>query len=548
MALLIVLCAAMPFIARAIENKLDEAYTKYFVSDDAVEVKGVSVKRSNPNYYQINGIAKSIEELEETAEDYIDDLGLEYKNNLLDYYLEASKVVEGYDDYKLKAMYERISNTEKIFIINNLGLPEESLSNLLEKVNLNLANQDEVLEGYYGMSLEEREDLISEYEQENAKLDKILFEDDYIGYIEHLIENSEKQIEDYKAEIEDMQQTIIEKPYMEKELNDQIETLQIKIKNIEEVDIPVNEYRKENNVMLSSDDWRNWALNSKKSASYFFISLTDPVSEEEFYNGVRTEDSLTYKEYLKGYYDEINEKTEDLLVADNSLASGEPDMRYVEEGTRQRVENFLDFNILIMFLVIIFGGKLVSSDFKNGTVRLLFIRPKNRVKIIMSRLFGLLILTYALYFTCILINTIANGVVFGFADLGYPNYTISSGARGISFFAYLLPEILLFSLPVLFFAAFAYFLSIATKNTAASISIPFALYIASIISMEIMGYDEKFNWVSFTPLPYFTISSVIWDFYDINATVFKGICILCGLSIIFIVFANIILKKRDITN
>ncbi|MEX1375843.1 MAG: ABC transporter permease subunit [Eubacteriales bacterium] len=544
--LFVLFCASLPVLVKAIETKEQQLQNEYYYYIDSLTINGIDIASSNPFYYEIRRTKSHLEFLEKSASSDIDDLMIDYEDEILDYYFESSKIVENDDDFRVSAVAEVINIYEEIFIISHLNIEPEDMIEALKILNIGSYDETEINDEYYSLSEEERKVLIAQYKSESEKLDNIIFQNDYMGYLDYLIENEEKHIKDLIDEIERLEQSIVGSPSMETLFSDKIEEMRIAIRKTEEIDIPILEYRKENYILIDSSDWRDYALNSKKRAQYFFVDLEDPMTEKEYYESFGESNGKTYKDYIDEYDESVENNTERLMVSENSLASGKPDMRYVYEGSRQRVENFLSFNVLLIFFVIIIGGSLASAEFKNGTARLLFIRPKNRVKIILSRFFGLIALMYIVYFSCVFINMISNGFVFGFKDFGYPNYTMSSGSKGVSFFAYMIPKNFLFTLPIIFFAAFAYFMSIATKNTSASVSIPFVLYIASIIFMEFVGYDEKFNWISYTPLPYFAIESVLWDYYEINTTLLKGVSILLGLSIIFVVLGNIILKKRDI--
>lgn len=227
-------------------------------------------------------------------------------------------------------------------------------------------------------------------------------------------------------------------------------------------------------------------------------------------------------------------------------------MKYVDEGTRKKIANFLWYSLIIAVFSAIMGGGLIAREFQSGTVRLLLIRPKTRTKIALSKLFALMIISISIYAVCILVNVITNGFIFGFADLGYPNYTITAGAKGISFFVYILPKILACIVVVIFATSTAYFLSVATKNTALSVSIPLVCFAGSLIAMSIIGYSPKFKWIIYTPLPYVNMPQIMsGNFYSpagIEPNVAYGVCLLLVLSVLAVVFGTIIFKKRDINN
>ena len=129
-----------------------------------------------------------------------------------------------------------------------------------------------------------------------------------------------------------------------------------------------------------------------------------------------------------------------------------------------------------MFAVLLVGWA-IASEFQHGTIRLLMIRPKTRTKILMAKFIAALTLSLAVYVLGSLLNLITNGILFGFSDYAYPNYTISGD---VNFFAYYVPKLLACTVSIIFAFAVAFMLSVVIKNVAVAIAVLLPLLLALI--------------------------------------------------------------------
>ena len=103
-----------------------------------------------------------------------------------------------------------------------------------------------------------------------------------------------------------------------------------------------------------------------------------------------------------------------------------------------------------------------------------------------------------------LLNLITNGILFGFSDCAYHNYTISGD---INFFAYYVPKLLACTVSIILAFAVAFMLSVIIKNVAVAVAVPIACFIGCNIVMATITYSGAMNWVAYTPIPYVQISS-----------------------------------------
>ena len=84
-----------------------------------------------------------------------------------------------------------------------------------------------------------------------------------------------------------------------------------------------------------------------------------------------------------------------------------------------------------------------------------------------------------IYLAGCILNIITNGIVYGFADFGFPNFTASGQ---VGFFAYYIPKFLACIITILIGYTSAFMLSTVTKNMAVSVIVPAVIFIGSLIS------------------------------------------------------------------
>ena len=177
-------------------------------------------------------------------------------------------------------------------------------------------------------------------------------------------------------------------------------------------------------------------------------------------------------------------------------------MIFVHAGSRQKTTSFLWYSTIIAIFGLMMGGGLISKDYESGTVRMLFIRPKKRYKIILARLFALLIICMSLYALTSLINMIIYGIHLGFTDFANPIYSTISD-QGTNFFVDYIGKFLCCCLQLIFTCTLSSFLSCSTKNTAVSVGLTIGLIIISIvISTSIFNTGSNAQWLLYTPIPY----------------------------------------------
>ncbi len=546
-ALIVLAAIAVPIISKINSNK--EPETRYNRGWDDIVIDGVTVPVDSPIYWDIRDIVDMKKNLEDNASTKADDLTLEFFDIMLEGYLIMAEKITSYEDFRYDLTWQRVQAVSEKFVFENL---EEDKDDLMQAIQYRMHYEPtDFNKRFYSLSQIEVLERITELEQEIEKIDNIVLNNDYVSYYELQIDKDKEGIEENLERIEALEKDIVENPANEEMYSEQIENLEQRIRIIEEINIPSNQYRIDNNIIPDSGDWRDVALRNKVNASSNLIydkKLTREEFEEQQY---MQEQYKTYKAYTEWWEKQREETTEKLYVAEQSLATGKPDMNYVDNGTRRKKTYFLWYSLVLAIFAAVVGGGIIAREYQSGTIRLLLIRPKTRTKLVLSKFLALMIVCIGVYMVSDIVNALSNGVVFGFKDYTFPNYTISSGADGISFWAYYLPKFFTCAISILFAGATAFLLSSATKNTALSVAIPIVLFVGSLIVMQFISYRPNMNWLSYTPIPYINFSQYYISSNSYSTFVPKlgfGIPLMTGLSLVFVALGVLISEKRDVTN
>jgi ABC-2 type transport system permease protein len=210
--------------------------------------------------------------------------------------------------------------------------------------------------------------------------------------------------------------------------------------------------------------------------------------------------------------------------------------------------------LLLPLLALVFASDIVSSEFSQGTVKLLLTRPVGRMRVLASKLVGLALAITVMVFVGGVVAYAFGGVAFGFAGWGAPILTgfHSSGGtldvaavRAVPLWQ---ETILVFGLAwyaCLAVGAIAFLASVLLRSTAAAMGTMFAALIAGTILPRVASSWEaqKYLFVTNLPLP---------DYYSGSPPPIPGITLtfsvvvltlwaIAALAVAFAVFG-----KRDV--
>lgn len=601
--LILLLSIAMPVIsavsgdptkaANIFSIGASEMYYGYSDSnEEPITVDGVTVEADNPFYWNIRQFEEEQQYMDTSSFEHPEafDLMVEMGQMERDYYLRFAAQISTYEDYRTELAWYGSEAMYDKYIYEHSDVDVEAMK---EALNWRRGIDESTFETtYINITQQQRQDKIQEAQDYLDRIYQVVDNNDFPQYVEISIERQNDSIEENDKAIDGFETTIADlegqKADAETEYNDmvaknadtdllaqqtsaiqnlqtQIDGIQENIDNtqqytdiINEVTIPMLEYRLQNNIIPGDGSWQDAAISSKES-NESQLKYTTILSEEKYNEDQYLKERYrTYSNYKVAIQKQIDEFNTGVIIAEQSLDAGKPDMRFVSDGARSQTANFLYYSIFVALLGVVIGGWLMASEFQFGTIRLLVIRPKTRTKILMSKFAAGLIICFGLYIAGALLNAIMNGLLFGFADFAYPNFSI---AGQIGFAAYFLPKLFACMMTILFGYCVAFMLSTVVKNIAVSISVPIVCFIGCYIAMTMLVSHSYMSsampdWVAYTPLPYVQISSFFVDNSSVDTLINfgaplslgYGLGLLAVVSVICTLISVWVFKKRDITN
>jgi len=493
--------------------------------------------------------------------------------NSLQYLVESGNIDNGSEEYifadDLIYLFAKASQSELDYLANSLTrqIMEAEVKKFIVEKEYKTLDEVGVFYGgnandyYFPFSVHDKEGLekilkltdeekvtsIKEWNDEIERKSNIVVNSDYIEYYKVEIELTQERIKDFQEEIVKLEENMVDGN--QTEIQKQIDGLKNSIESFETRTIPTLEYKIANDVK-PKDDWRNDALNARDS--FLSRKAYGPMKEEEFLeNEYLIEEHGSYAKYLKVYQEQLAKDEKKYLIAVKALELNKPDIFYDRTGSREVALGFLSFSTMITLFGIMLSANTIAREFQNGTVRLLLIRPKTRIKIFGSKLIAILILLLALHFITQFGHMLAVGIDQGFAAFAYPKINPYSTTPFVLYFIWTL---LITYLPIVSLSSLAFAVSALLRRNAPSIALVMGAFFGSSIVSQMAMFMPKLSWVKWTPIPYFQFHQYFTgatNMYYSNTTTLvlgNGIIILVALSALSIGLGLWNLKVRDVTN
>ncbi len=528
----------------------------YGYDNGGIIVDGVEYDLNNQMTWELDYLRNNAEYLAQNLSGQPLIYAQDMSDRLIDFYEKYIPYVQGdgyeNEDYRLRLSYEMSSNVATLYVLQLQDATIEDLKTAIEGgiyVDLNL---EEIFE----MTDIEKADEIARLEEALANFDGLMVDNDFSKYVDIMKIQYAADIQSNLDRIETLEADIIKDPSQEEYMSDEIDRLLADNLSIEQTQIPELDYRLEHNIIYNDGTWQDEALSSKTSSQRQILeSDLYKMTEEQFYEDQWNVDRYgTYQAYEESIEKSLQEAEFDLFVAESSLNSNKPDMEFVEDGSRQGSYEIFNFSMIIMMFGVLIGGWVIASEFQSGTVRLLMIRPRTRLKVMFSKFIAGMALIYVLYFAVFIISLLTQGFTKGFSDFMYPNYTASGE---INFFIMFIGHFFAISTAFVFIYTLGFAASVIIRNIAVAIILPIIIMFGSTILMAFLTSRPPFDLIAFTPLPYMNMQEFFGESYTItNQLIEKGVplsielgmVVLLVYSAILVAVAAAVFKKHDITN
>ncbi|WP_192800166.1 ABC transporter permease [Priestia endophytica] len=171
----------------------------------------------------------------------------------------------------------------------------------------------------------------------------------------------------------------------------------------------------------------------------------------------------------------------------------------IKPNTDFNVWSFIDnvtplISFVGIFIVVIASG-IVSKEFDNGTIKLLFSRPITKTKLLISKYIAVIFINFLAIYALLTLSFIIGTIFFGYEAPAPHLYTNYDHIEEISYVLYLLRYYAFAAIDLAIFSTLAFTISTVFKNASISLAITLFLYFTSNIATRIIA--EKFKWAKY---------------------------------------------------
>ena len=408
-------------------------------------------------------------------------------------------------------------------------------------------------ESYYDDIASYSEDEINQKLETVRNYEDILKNDNYNYYIEILKQEDTNQVKYLKEDLKNYENEL-------KNVNEEDKgKLESDIKLVEE------------KILLTQGkvDLYDSLLNMNKEFkdNSYEVKTINYMIEELSYQSLTPETKEIYEKEFKDYYNleydeylEIHKKELDSFISEMeiyyySIINKIPQPAFIKDA-RSIVESMISLGVIIStIVVIIIGGSQISTEISQGTIRLLLIRPVKRAKIIFTKIATTIIIGQLTFIVFMVPLVIMSGILYGFKDYGINMLEFNNNAVvEINFFVYLLKDLLLFILTLVFMSLLSIMLSTLIKNTAFSVAGSLILYLASpiitliVVNSGISYLDQGLiSYISYYFIDIMGIGEMLTSM-GFEFMINLGSIQLIIFSILLYTITNLYFKRIDITN
>ena len=438
---------------------------------------------------------------------------------------------------------------EKYFLDNNIIL-EENVENIeiLSYLSTSLIEISKINEDN---NLEQKQLLIDQnnFYFENAK--KIYENNDYEAYYNYLIYDTKIKTNKLKEEYKQLEEQLANGTIDYDLATESLDNIKNDIELNNTLYIPIYEYRLKSKTYINNNDWKDNALSKILDDYESKIKHPKLLTKAEF--GER--ENYSYEDYKLKHANRLIQYDIEIDKGVRSLKSNEPAMEFVMNSSRENIYDYTFITYIYIVFAILVGAYQISSEFNNGTIKLLLIRPITRIKLYTLKFLSGYTIIFICYILTMLLAFICVGINNGFSDYMYPYYT-DYGTTNFIF--KLTTDIIKCSSIILFMYSIAYCCSSIFRNIAVSIILPVIYYISTLFLGIINNISELSHNIIYNPTTYTFIPELLEakntyylrNFYDHNIpiSVELGVIVLSISSIILLTIGAIVFNKKDITN
>ncbi|NMF04189.1 ABC transporter permease [Clostridium beijerinckii] len=205
---------------------------------------------------------------------------------------------------------------------------------------------------------------------------------------------------------------------------------------------------------------------------------------------------------------------------------------------------------MIIIIVIILAAEIVSREFTDGTIKLLLIRPHNRIKILFSKYFSIIFFSVVALLLMLISQITTNGFLYGFSNLFSSINTEDIFIDGNGTILLLSVVMQLFKLyglslfSIMSYATFAFCISTLVKNSALAVG---ASLVFMIVGNSMIEAASTIPMLKYLPFANSDFSLYIYHLMPRpEMSITFSVVVLLIYMIILNVISCVSFSKRDI--
>ncbi|OCA90492.1 hypothetical protein A8F94_00975 [Bacillus sp. FJAT-27225] len=207
-------------------------------------------------------------------------------------------------------------------------------------------------------------------------------------------------------------------------------------------------------------------------------------------------------------------------------------------------------SILVTLFAVIVASASVSSEFSDGTIKQLLIRPYERWVILLSKYISVILYSILLLLVLIVSGYLTGTILFGNGDFNARFVEMAMEGQKI---AEIGPQFflkVLYTLPsLLIVITISFMLSTLFRSQSLAVGVGiFVLFISATLGGLIILLAEKYTWAKFLIFPHMDLSVyALQDNILQDVTLSQSLMILAVYYVIFIALTFSFFQKRDVS-
>lgn len=236
---------------------------------------------------------------------------------------------------------------------------------------------------------------------------------------------------------------------------------------------------------------------------------------------------------------------ERIAIADYRL---EHDIRTEDATIWSGINGSASMVVLITLFTVIVAGDSLAGEFSTGTIKLLLIRPMNRLKVLISKYIAMLKFGILLLIILFVVSLLFNGLLYNFQHMDLKLVEVNSTGQVIerNMFANLWQSYLLNCVSTIMFVTMAFMISSAFRSSALAIGFSIFALFAGFLVNEIL---QRYSWSKYVLFPNLDLSQYLSGRpYQEGMTMGFSITVLAVYFIIFNLVSWLVFTRRDVAS